>query len=220
MTTLQLYTFLMQETGLPEKAKQHLKIIEEQITWLTNLIQDTLEMTALDSGKAVSVWKPVALSTLVERAVNRYQSQAKVANLKLITQPSLTTQPTAEGDERRLVQALEEILENAITFTPAGGKISIETKTVEQKDSRDQVHTWATISVSDTGPGMTLEEQERAFDRFFRGTQAESGHIPGTGLGLSIAQAIVNAHGGYITVTSQIGEGSTFTIWMPQKYHL
>ena len=74
---------------------------------------------------------------------------------------------------------------------------------------------WATISVCDTGPGIPPEEQERVFDRFFRGGLAESGQIVGTGLGLSLAQEIVRAHGGRITLDSQIGVGTTFTLWLP-----
>jgi signal transduction histidine kinase len=72
-----------------------------------------------------------------------------------------------------------------------------------------------TISVRDTGPGISPEEQKKVFDRFFRGNLAEAGHGPGTGLGLSIAYEIVRAHGGRITVESQLGQGSTFTIWLP-----
>ena len=73
---------------------------------------------------------------------------------------------------------------------------------------------WVTIAVRDTGPGIPLEEQERIFDRFFRGSLAEAGHVLGTGLGLSIAQEIIRAHGGRVTVESQLGHGSTFTLWL------
>jgi signal transduction histidine kinase len=68
--------------------------------------------------------------------------------------------------------------------------------------------------VRDTGPGISAEEQERVFDRFFRGTLAESGHVPGTGLGLSMALEILRAHGGRITVESELGEGAAFKLWL------
>jgi signal transduction histidine kinase len=71
------------------------------------------------------------------------------------------------------------------------------------------------IEVSDTGPGLTPDELPRIFDRFFRGKQAESGHIPGSGLGLSIAQAIAHAHGGDLTVHSEAGRGCTFSLRLP-----
>jgi len=108
-----------------------------------------------------------------------------------------------------LVQALSEGVENAVTFTGAGGRVTIEARALEEEGEQ-----WVTIVVRDTGPGISLEEQERVFDRFFRGKLAESGHVPGTGLGLSIAQEILRAHGGRVTVESKEGEGSTFTLWL------
>jgi two-component system sensor histidine kinase VicK len=71
------------------------------------------------------------------------------------------------------------------------------------------------IRVRDTGPGIPMVEQARVLDRFFRGSLVEAGNIPGTGLGLSIADEIVRAHGGHITVSSEEGAGTTFTIWLP-----
>jgi signal transduction histidine kinase len=85
---------------------------------------------------------------------------------------------------------------------------------VEVSAAEDEGEDWVTISVRDTGPGISAEEQERVFDRFFRGKLAESGHVPGTGLGLSMAQEILRAHGGRITVESQLGEGAAFTLWL------
>jgi signal transduction histidine kinase len=113
------------------------------------------------------------------------------------------------GDNARLTQALGELVENAVLFTPAGGRVTIEVKTVE-----DQGYQWVAICVCDTGPGIPPEEQDLVFDRFFRGSLAESGHVPGTGLGLSIVQEIMQAHGGRVTVESEVGRGSTFTLWL------
>jgi len=109
-----------------------------------------------------------------------------------------------------------EIVENAIRFAPADGQVELEAGSILDQAPGDQRH-WVTISVHDTGPGMSPEEQERVFDRFFRGSLAESGHIPGTGLGLSIAQEIMQAHGGRVTVESRCvpGQGCTFALWLP-----
>jgi two-component system sensor histidine kinase VicK len=104
---------------------------------------------------------------------------------------------------------LSEVVENAVTFTAAGGQVAVEAGVVKEGGEH-----WVTIVVRDTGPGISREEQERVFDRFYRGKLAESGHIPGTGLGLSIAQEILRAHGGRVTVESKEGEGSTFTLWL------
>jgi len=127
----------------------------------------------------------------------------------------------SEGDYARLAQALGEIVENAIVFTPSGGQVEIQTGTAE-----DSCRTWVTIAVRDTGSGIPPGEREKVFDRFFRGSVVESGHLAGTGLGLSIAGEIIRAHGGQVTVESadnapsewrhpEEDEGSTFTIWLP-----
>jgi len=124
--------------------------------------------------------------------------------------PLPTALPTVKGDPERLTQALSELVENAVQFTPLGGQVA-----VEMGSATDEVGRWATIAVRDTGPGITPEEQERVFERFFRGKLAESGTIPGTGLGLSIAYEIARAHGGRLTVESAEGAGSIFTLWLP-----
>jgi signal transduction histidine kinase len=108
-----------------------------------------------------------------------------------------------------LTQALNELVENALTFTPAGGQVTVAAGTTVAEGQP-----WATVSVRDTGPGIPSEEREKVFDRFFRGRLAESGTVPGTGLGLSIAQEIVRAHGGKVTVQSEVGQGTAFTLWL------
>jgi PAS domain S-box-containing protein len=210
VTTLQLYAQLMQKTKLPEESQHHLEMIEQQTAWLTQLIQDTLEMTALDSGKAITAWEPISLPIILQNTITRYQNRAETSGLNLMAMPLPPDMPTVTGDRARLTQAIVKLVENAITFTPSGGQVVLEAGTAEDKG-----RTWLTLAVRDTGPGISPEEQEKVFDRFFRGELAESGHTPGTGLGLSIAQEIVRAHGGRITVESQVGEGSTFTIWLP-----
>jgi PAS domain S-box-containing protein len=210
VTTLQLYARLMQKTEHVEKSQRYLNAMEDEIAWLTQLIQDTLEMMALDSGKVVTNWELVSLSIVLQNTIARYQDRAETSGLSLIARPLPSDSPTVMGDQARLAQAIGELVENAINFTPPGGRVVLEAGTAEDKG-----RIWLTLSVRDTGPGISPEEQEKVFDRFFRGELAESGHIPGTGLGLSIAQEIVRAHGGWITVKSHVGEGSTFTIWLP-----
>jgi signal transduction histidine kinase len=210
VTTLQICAQLMQETKLPEKSQRYLETIEGEIAWLTQLIQDTLEMTAIDSGKAVTTWEPISLSTILQDIITQYQNRAETSGLNLTAMPLPPGLPTVTGDQARLTQAIAKLVENAITFTPSGGQVVLEAGT-----AKDKGRTWLTLAVRDTGPGISPEEQEKVFDRFFRGELAESGHTPGTGLGLSIAREIVLAHGGRIAVESQMGEGSTFTIWLP-----
>jgi PAS domain S-box-containing protein len=210
VTVLNLAVNLLQQVELTERGQQYLRMVEDQVTRLINLIEDTLEMTALDSGDAVTTWEPVSLFGIVKDITVRHQMEAEESGVALVVVPFPSDLPVVNGDQFRLAQALGEIVENAIAFTPSGGQVTVETKAVEAEDRH-----WATISVRDTGPGISPEEQEKVFDRFFRGRLAESGHVPGTGLGLSIAREIVRAHGGRVTVEAEEGVGSTFTISLP-----
>ncbi|MDY7077241.1 MAG: PAS domain S-box protein [Chloroflexota bacterium] len=209
VTTLKTAAYLLRKGGLPEQTEHYLQIMEEEITRLIHLIQDILEMTTLDSGQAVTTWEPISLFYVIENIVTRYQSRAEASGLTLVVKPAPPDLPVVKGDQARLSQALEEIVENAIIFTPAGGQVTVETGTAEDEGSL-----WVTIIVRDTGPGIPPEEQDKVFDRFFRGSLAESGHVPGTGLGLSIADEILHAHGGQATAESDASGGSIFTLWL------
>ena len=209
VANMKLYANLLRMGRRPERIQHHAQVLEEQADRLTELIQDILEMTALDSGQGATVWEPISLPTIITDAVTRYQSRAEAAGLTLVALPVPPDLPTVKGHQSRLAQALGELVENAVIFTPAGGQVTVEVGTVEEERQ-----SWATVAVRDTGPGISPEEQERIFDRFYRGSLAESGHIPGTGLGLSIVQEIVRAHGGRVTVESKLNEGSTFTLWL------
>ena len=171
-----------------------------------------LEMTALDSGQGRSSWQVLALSSLIHDVITRFQDTAKESCLQLEMSAIPEDIPSVSGDASRLSQALDEIVQNALQFSPIGGQV-----TISAEISENRPHPWVKVSVQDTGPGIPEDEQDKVFDRFFRGRLAESGHIPGTGLGLSVAQEILRIHGGQLTVQSSgvPGEGSTFTLWLP-----
>jgi PAS domain S-box-containing protein len=233
VTNLKLYLQLLRGGRRPEKTESYLQVLEDQTNRLRDLIEDMLEMTALDSGDAVAAWEPVHLSAVIGAVITRHQSQAEASGLTLAAMPLPPDLPAVKGDPARLTQALGELVENAVVFTPAGGQVTVEARTAEEQGQR-----WVTVAVRDTGPGISVEERERLFDRFYRGGLAESGHVPGTGLGLSIAQEIAHAHGGRVTVESpstprplgklgtaqardgassgqaSAGRGSTFTLWL------
>ncbi|MBN1317829.1 MAG: PAS domain S-box protein [Anaerolineales bacterium] len=198
VTVLNLYAHLMRHGDLSIENRRHLDTIKNQIDRLTLLIQDILEMADLDSGKAVSAWTDVYLPNLINSTLSDYSNRAKGAGLELGSKMLPEDLPTVKGDEKRLAQALGEVLENAILFTPSGGEVQIDIGIVEKEKS------WVTISVIDSGPGIPIDEQEKVFERFFRGSLADSGNTIGTGLGLSIAQEIMQAHGGAYHVRERI----------------
>jgi len=209
VTTIQLYAHMLRREPQPDQAKRYVELIDEETSWLIQLIEDILKMTALDSGKGVTTWEPIPLPGLIENLIVRYQDRAEASGLNLTAVPLLPNLPIVKGDQGQIVQALGEIIENAIAFTPSGGEVTVELRGVE-----DAGQPWITIAVRDTGPGIPPEEQAHVFDRFYRGSLAESGHTPGTGLGLSIAHEILRAHGGRVTVESTMGQGSAFTLWL------
>jgi PAS domain S-box-containing protein len=212
VTTIQLYAHLLQQEELSEKAKQYFGAIKTEAIKLVGLIEDILVMAILESGSVIDTWRPVSIPAVVDSIVSLYRNQARTSGVALAVTPLPPDGPMVNGDQARLAQALGEIVENAIGFTSVGGRVSVDAKTTD-----DHGKTWIKIAVCDTGPGIPEEEQGKVFDRFFRGSIVETGNVPGTGLGLSIAQEIVRAHGGYITVESLVGAGSTFTIWLPAE---
>jgi PAS domain S-box-containing protein len=210
VTTTQLFVHLLQETELSDKARQHLESIKQETHRLTGLIEDIMTMAVLESGQVVDAWMPVPVSAVVGSILDLYQEQARATELVLEVVSKCDGDVIVNGDQARLAHALGELLENALTFTPPGGRVALEIRDVTEGG-----RSWITLAVRDTGPGIPPEEREKVFDRFFRGSAVEAGNIPGTGLGLSIAQEIIRAHGGHVTVESEEGEGSAFTIWLP-----
>ncbi len=220
VTNLKLYTRLLQSHSRPEKVEEYLQVLAGQIEMLERLVQDVLEVAALDGEQGTMDWRPVAVPMLVEDVVTRYTTQADSADVTLQAAPAVPD-VVVQGDPTRLMRALGELVENALTFTPAGGQVSIDVAQVEQGGQH-----WVTIAVHDTGPGLSAQHQEDIFERFYRGRPADSGNVAGAGLGLSLAQEIMRVHGGKVTVqsvtsdsdTDAQGQGSTFTLWLPGGY--
>jgi len=119
---------------------------------------------------------------------------------------SVDEAPSVSGDVRRLGQVVDNLLSNALKFTPPGGSVHVR---ASRRDST------ALLEVSDSGMGIPEEEQEALFGRFYRTERAQHDAIPGVGLGLSITKSIVEAHGGRITFTSAAGAGTTFVVELP-----
>jgi PAS domain S-box-containing protein len=219
-TNLKLYTRLLKQGGSPEKISYYLQVLEAQSERLIHLIQDILELIELDSGQCITNRTTVLIPTLIEDLVEHYQWRIESSGLTLTTTAYAPDLPATVGDADRLAQAMIEVIDNAFTFTPTGGQVTLETAVAEDGEGQ-----WVTIAVHDTGPGIDLLEQEHIFERFYRGRLAESGHVPGAGLGLSIAHEIVGAHSGRLTVASpatfvapgvdrEKNPGSTFTFWL------
>ncbi|NDJ75878.1 MAG: HAMP domain-containing histidine kinase, partial [Chloroflexi bacterium] len=195
----------------PHNLEQHLGVIERETRRLEHTIEDLLRLSRLDQERVDVNLAPVDLNQLVEEYVfdRKMLAEQQGLTLSYAGQASL---PPVLADAGLLGQALSIVLTNALNYTPPGGDVRIRTWT-QHSEGQD----WAGFSVSDTGPGIPPNEQDRLFERFFRGSVGRESQTPGTGLGLAIAKAIADRHNGHITVESEgiPGRGTTFSIWLP-----
>jgi signal transduction histidine kinase len=190
--------------GAPELdagARRGLEVAERNAERLRVLVQDLLSSAA--SVESVQL-RRTDLAGLVENSLGSARAQADAANVGLVA--DVPAPLWADADPLRLGQALDNLVSNAIKYSPGGGLVSVRAR-------RDDG--WVRLEVQDTGMGMTEDEAGRIFTRFFRTTAARQAAIPGAGLGLSITKSIVERHGGSITCSSRPGKGSTFTVALP-----
>jgi PAS domain S-box-containing protein len=197
----------------PEKLPYHLSVIERETNRLEGLINNLLILSRVDQGRLTFEMVAVDLNALVQEYVNDRTPVAEEKGLALFLGDTPNI-PAVTADRELLGQVLSILLTNALNYTPPGGQIRIGTQT-SLFDERQ----WAGFSVGDTGPGISLKDQEKLFTRFFRGDAGRSSNTPGTGLGLAIANEIINRHHGRISVESEgiPGKGTRFHIWLPIK---
>ena len=169
-----------------------------------SLVGDLLFLAQIEAGKLSLEVGAVDLSAIAAESVETARPLAEEKDITV----TLATGPLAliAGDRARLAQLLDNLVSNGIKFTPPGGRVDVRVR-----GERGQ----AVIEVRDTGMGISSEEQEHLFERFFRTAKATEQAIPGTGLGLAISKAIVHAHGGRITFASSEGSGTTFRVSIP-----
>ncbi len=194
---------------LHETLQETLNEAESETARMSNMVSDLLLLAQADSGALQLQLQPVEMDTLlldVYRRTRRMAEQRKGVGALEIRLGS-EDQAMVLGDPERLRQLLLNLTDNAVKYTPSGGVITLS---LENRDG------WVKVAVSDTGIGISEEEQAQIFDRFYRADKARSREMGGSGLGLSIAQWIAQAHNGRITVESQVQQGSTFTLWLPE----
>jgi two-component system, OmpR family, phosphate regulon sensor histidine kinase PhoR len=185
----------------PGNNRRFLEIIRDHAARLAALTDDLLKLARIEAGKLEVQFGPVQLIDVIDRCVETAQINAtrKRITLEVEVPPNL---PLVHGDSSLLRDVVQNLLDNAIRYTPEGGRVRI---------SADATPREAVVSVDDTGIGIPLTDQERIFERFYRVDAARSREAGGTGLGLSIAKHIVEAHGGRLWVESEVGHGSKFS---------
>jgi signal transduction histidine kinase len=208
ITTIKLYAALMQKAS-PDKLGQYLEMLSEEADRQARLVEDILQISRIDAGRLEMSPQRTALNELAGLLVANHSEAARERDLSLRYRRAESA-PAVWADPDRLMQVLSNLVTNAINYTPSGGEIVIS---IAQEDVDG--HTWAKATVQDTGMGIPEDEMPQVFDRFFRGERPRLMQMPGTGLGLAIVKEIVDLHGGRVTVESQVGEGSAFSVWLP-----
>jgi signal transduction histidine kinase len=183
---------------------QFLTVVDRNARRLLRLVGDLLFVAQVEAGKLSLEEGDVDLERVAHESVEAAAPRAADAGVELTLDSEPV--PLVRGDRDRLAQALDNLVSNAIKFTPEGGRVVVRLFRHEDR---------AVLEVSDTGIGISKPDLERLFQRFFRTQRATSAAIPGFGLGLTIAQAIVHGHDGQISVHSLDGEGTTFRIELP-----
>jgi len=207
LTSIRGYLELVLERepeNLTDEQRQFLSVVERNSDRLQRLVGDLLFVAQVDAGRLALELDHVDAAEVGAEAVEAARPASDRKGLEL----RLTGDRHAQlvGDSARLAQLVDNLVSNAIKFTPAGGHVEVAVRSSEGN---------IVIEVSDSGMGISAEEQQRLFQRFYRTAAATNQAIPGTGLGLAISKAIVDAHEGTIELESSEGNGTTFRVTIP-----
>lgn len=182
------------------------RIVDESYR-LSRIIDDLLDLSRIEFG-AADYWEPVVLTDVVNEVVARLQHEATRAGITM--QATRPAGVMVVGDRSQLVSALDNLVSNAIKYSGSGTTVIVDTRATAELVS---------ISVIDQGIGIAAKDHQRIFERFYRVDKARSRTTGGSGLGLSIVRHVVSNHGGTVSVASEEGRGSTFTIVLPRAVH-
>ncbi len=207
LANVKLYLQLLTR-GRPDKYEDYLQTLLRETRRLEKIIDDLLELSRLDLKVTAFDLEPADVNYLtVELVQDRILMAAErglLIDCQLMAEPLL-----ALIDPPKFTQVISNLMTNAINYTPTGGLITLATATRSREAS-----TWVTVTLRDTGNGIPPQEMPHLFERFFRGVVSRQMGIPGTGLGLAICKEIIEQMGGHITVESQPGQGTAFTVWL------
>jgi signal transduction histidine kinase len=191
---------------LDEERKRYIEVVARSSDRLLRLVDDLLLAARLQSGRFVLTVAGADLESVAAEALDEMHARADRKGVSLFL--SCDGPVRIECDRRRLLQLLDNLIGNAVKFTPEGGRVELRV---------ERTLDGAAVEVQDTGVGISPGEEERIFERFYRSQSAVSGQVPGTGLGLFIARAIAQRHGGSLVARQREGGGSIFRLELPSR---
>ncbi|MBE0436556.1 MAG: HAMP domain-containing protein [Methylomicrobium sp.] len=191
----------------PRDASEYQETLQscmDEVERLTLIVEELLVLARMDAGLERGSTETVSLNAIIEATVKRMQSMADKRDVQIIVEPMPQVVTNMAYGSVDLI--LTNLLDNAVKFSPPGGCVSVRLTVTENE---------AALSVCDNGPGIDQDEQQRIFERFYRGSIASTRHVTGAGLGLALSQAIACGHGGYIEMTNIDEGGSVFIFKFP-----
>ncbi|TQJ34768.1 signal transduction histidine kinase [Arthrobacter sp. SLBN-122] len=213
LTSIMAYLDMIQESTehpVSREVHQMLDIVVRNTERLRTLIEDMLSVSRGGLDTMAMQLAPVRLGRTLDLVAAALRPLATLQNVTIDVDP-VPEDPEILADEVQLQQVFTNLVSNAIKFTPSGGRIEVGSESHAAADGSK----WATVRIADTGIGISSDEINHVFTRFYRASNAMNGAIPGTGLGLAISKDIVDRHGGRIDVASTLGTGTTVTVSLP-----
>lgn len=206
LTLMRGYATMLETAGdLNDQQKGYVRMIVQGVENMSRLVNNLLDLGRIDFGVGLQV-ESIPVLDIIERVTGNLQMAARAKNIAISVEIPRDMPHAVEGDPALLNQALYNLVENAIKYTPDNGEVSISVLTAPDS---------LTFAVKDTGIGIQPQDQKRLFEKFFRGTHREALAQRGTGLGLAIVKSIAERHHGKVWVESELGKGSTFFLQIP-----
>jgi len=206
LTLMRGYATMLEMAGtLNDQQKNYAKMIVQGVDNMAKLVNNLLDLGRIDFGVGLQV-ESIPVLDIIERVTGALQLQAKQKNILLGVEIPKDLPHAIEADQALLHQALYNLVENALKYTPDGGEVTVQLQTSESA---------LTFAVKDSGIGIPASDLPRLFEKFYRGTNREALAKRGTGLGLAIVKSIAERHGGKVWVESELSKGSTFHLQVP-----
>jgi len=220
LTAILAFIETLEEGAIDDKeaSLRFLSIIRRNARRMHDLIDDTLELSAIESGNVQVRAEVIELAPLVNDVIASLGKKASAQGV--VVSNTVPRDAMVYADARRLEQMLTNLVENAIKFNRENGTVTISHEGDAEAEANEQspvAGRRSRIRVQDSGEGIPAQHLERLFERFYRADRARSREMGGTGLGLAIVKHLARAHGGEVTVTSELGKGSIFTIELPSE---